>query len=90
MTRRIVKTSDSNESKKEEKQSPSKIDHEIIIKDKQIKRIVKIGVYFGVTMFCFQRLTGEEALIPTKIANIKYPNAVMDFYEEHLELQDLD
>lgn len=64
-------------------------DFEIIITDKKIERILKIGQYFDERMFLFERLNGEWALIPTKVANIKYPDEVMAFYEKHLQLENL-
>lgn len=58
----------------------------IHINDKRIDGILKFGLYSDVRMFLYQRLNGECALIPTKVANTKYPYAVIDFYEKYLQL----
>lgn len=61
-----------------------------VVEDKKIERILELGFYFNERMFLFKRLNGEHGLIPTKLANIMYPDDVMDFYELHLVLPEVD
>lgn len=58
----------------------------IIIDDDEIDTILKLGTFHGENVFLFKRLNGQTAVIPMKIANIKYPDAVMDFYERHASI----
>lgn len=56
---------------------------QVIIDDSEIDTILEMGsTSFGDRMFLFRRLNGEKAIIPIKVAYIKYPDAVMDFYEK--------
>lgn len=57
---------------------------QVIIEDDEIDEILEFGTYFDEKMFLFQRLNGEQALLPTKVAHLKYPDAVMTFYEKHI------
>lgn len=61
-------------------------DLRVNIDDDEITRIIELRSYDGENMFLFQRLNGENALIPTKVANIKYPVAVIDFYEQLISM----
>lgn len=54
---------------------------QVILEDREIERILDFGVYFNERVFLVQRLNGERGLVPTKLANIVYPDAVMNFYE---------
>lgn len=58
---------------------------QIIIDDDKIERILGRGTFYGVDMFRFERLNGNgQAVIPIDMARIKYPFAVIDFYERHI------
>lgn len=54
----------------------------VIIEDDDIE-ILEFGTYFDEPTFLFRRSNGARALLPTKVANIRYPDAVMEFYEKH-------
>lgn len=83
-----AKIADSNAAATDNQQTSVDNKYRILINDNRIERILYIGMFYDQCMFLFQRLNGERALIPTKVANIKYPNAVMDFYEQHLQIED--
>ncbi|XP_055313846.1 heterochromatin protein 1-like [Sitodiplosis mosellana] len=58
---------------------------QIIVDDAEIKKILARGTFHGEEMFRFERLNGNGyAVIPIKVANMKYPKAVIDFYESHI------
>lgn len=53
--------------------------------DDKIVKILEIGIWCNVPMFLIQRRNEERIWISTKVANIKYPDDVMDFYEKFIE-----
>lgn len=65
--------------------APDESNLNIIIDDDKIVKILEFGIWFNERMFLIQRLNDECAWIPTKVANIKYPDEVMEFYEKHID-----
>lgn len=59
----------------------------IIIEDDKIDAILGIGKFFSDRLkgYLIRRTNGECGIVPFKVAHIKYPDAVMDFYESHFE-----
>lgn len=58
---------------------------QVIIDDDDIDTILEAVIYFDdERSFLFRRSNGEYGVIPIKVANIKYPDAVMEFYEKSL------
>lgn len=51
------------------------------IEDEEIERIVDISTCKKSVVFLVQRLNGEQCLVAQEVARIKYPDAVMSFYE---------
>lgn len=74
---------DSTSNKTSDEQFPQE-NLNVVLDDKRIKRILKLGYSAGEKMFAIERLNGELALIPTRIANILYPDEVLDFYNRHI------
>lgn len=60
----------------------------ISIDEDEIDEIIGIGKQLNECMFKFKRNNGEFGIIPVKVANIKYPDAVLDFYEKTIILTD--
>lgn len=58
---------------------------QVIIDDDDIDTILEAVIYFDdERSFLFRRSNGDLGVIPIKVANIKYPDAVMEFYEKSL------
>lgn len=54
----------------------------ITIEDDEIERILKLDK--KVRVFLVQRLNGKQCWVSLEVARIKYPDAVMSFYEQRM------